>query len=191
MRRVILEEWISLDGYVSDKKGQLNFFASSVRTIYSDVRQVKFLDTVDTILFGRKTYQQFVNVWPQRETEKEPLANTMNKVKKLVFSNTITNAPWGKWPGGEIITADPIPTIKSLKLLPGKNMVLWGSVSLAQTLMKEDLIDEYQLHLCPELTSGGQKLFTEEINPTTLKIVETRLYDTGTIFLNYQRVNSL
>lgn len=68
-------------------------------------------------------------------------------------------------------------------------MVLWGSISLAQSLMKENLIDEYHVQLCPVLTGGGRSLFTEEINPQNLKLAEVRQYNTGTVFLNYQPAN--
>jgi dihydrofolate reductase len=191
MRKVILSEWISLDGYVSDKKGQLDFFAGLVRKTYAEADQLEFLGTIDTILLGRKTYEQFVQVWPDRPTGQEALADKMNKVKKIVFSNTLTDAPWGKWSSAEIVNGNAISKIKQLKLLPGKNIVVWASISLAQILMKENLIDEYSFFLCPALVSGGRKLFTEEIAPTNLKLVKTRHYDTGTVFLNYQPLNDL
>jgi dihydrofolate reductase len=66
-------------------------------------------------------------------------------------------------------------------------MVLWGSISLAQSLMKENLVDEYHIQLCPVLTGGGRSLFTGDVNPRNLKLVELRHYDTGTVFLNYVR----
>lgn len=186
MRKLILEEWISLDGYVSDKNGQLDFFAGIVRGTYAETDRVKFLHTIDSILLGRKTYEQFVQVWPQRTTDKEILADKMNGAHKIVFSNTLTDAPWGKWVNVEIASGDAVSNIKKLKSLPGKNMVLWGSITLAQTLMKYDLIDEYHLHVCPTLTSGGRSLFTIETNAINLKLLEIRHFDTGTVFLNYQ-----
>ncbi len=185
MRKIILSEWISLDGYVSDKKGQLDFFASLVRKTYAEADQVKFLETIDTILLGRKTYEQFVEIWPDRPADTEVLADRMNRGRKIVFSNTLKDAPWGKWPVAEIASGNAISYIQQLKSIPGKNIVLWASISLAQTLMKENLIDEYRLFLCPILTSGGRKLFTEEINPTTLRLLEVRHYDTGIVCLNY------
>jgi dihydrofolate reductase len=191
MRKIILSEWISLDGHVSDKKGQLDFFAPQVRKTYSEADQLKFLETIDTILLGSKSYELFVTHWPDRPTDEEGLADTMNGVRKIVFSNTLTDAPWGKWPNAEIVSGDPISKIKQLKSLPGKNMVIWASISLAQALMKENLIDEYQLFLCPILTSGGRKLFTEEINPATLKLLEIKHYDTGIVCLHYQPLSNL
>jgi dihydrofolate reductase len=186
MRKVIVSEWISLDGYVSDKKGQLDFFANVVRSTYAQTDQVQFLDTIDTILLGRKTYEQFVQLWPDRPIDQEVLANKMNGARKIVFSNTLKSAPWGKWPHAEVVSGNPISHIKQLKSLPGKDIVLWASISLAQTLMKENLVDEYRLLVCPILTAGGRKLFTEEIKPTNLKLLAVTNYDTGIVSLNYQ-----
>src|ERR1044071_1150874 len=128
MRKIIVEEWISLDGYVSDKQGKLDFFTSTVRDAYADTRQVKFLESIDCILFGRKTYELFAARWPERPIDNDPLAEKINKGKKIVFSNTLTKAPWGKWPDAEVAGDDPVSTIKQLKLLPGNNIVIWGSL---------------------------------------------------------------
>lgn len=188
MRKLILEEWISLDGYVTDKNGQLDFFTNLTpeQNKYSDADQLRFLETVDTILLGRKTYELFVDFWPDATTDKEVIADKLNGIKKIVFSNTLKKAPWGKWPDAEIISENAPGAIRKLKLQPGKNMVMWGSISVAQTLMNENLIDGYHLQLCPVLNSGGRKLFTEHMDPTKLNLIEVRQYDTGTVFLNYQ-----
>ena len=190
MRKLILEEWVSLDGYVTDKNGQLDFFTNLTpeQNKYSDSDQLKFLETIDTILLGRKTYELFVDFWPGATTDVEVIADKLNETKKIVFSNTITNAPWGQWAEAAIITGEATAEIKNLKLLPGKNMVMWGSVSLAQSLMKENLIDEYHIQLCPVLTGGGRNLFHQKMNFDRLNLLEVREYNTGTVFLNYEPI---
>jgi len=187
MRKLIVEEWVSLDGYVSDKKGQLDFFTnlSAEENKYSDADQLKFMETIDTILLGRKTYELFVDFWPNASSDKEVIADKLNETKKIIFSNTLTRAPWGKWPEAEVIDGDAATAIRKLKQLPGKNLVLWGSISLVQSLMKEDLVDEYHIQLCPVLTGGGRSFFPEQIDPDKLKLTEVRRYDTGVLFLNY------
>jgi dihydrofolate reductase len=190
MRKLILDEWLSLDGFATDKDGQLDFFTnlSPEDSRYSDIDQLKFLETVDTILLGRKTYDLFVAFWPTASADKEIIAKKLNDTKKVVVSNTITRAPWGSWPDAEVISGDVIAAIKALKATPGKNIVLWGSISLAQELMKENLIDEYHIQLCAVLTGGGRKLFPEQIRVSALKLLEVRQYATGTFFLNYQPI---
>lgn len=187
MRKVIVSEWITLDGYVSDRNGQLDFFAPLVRQTYAEADQEKFLATIDTILLGRKTYEQFSQIWPDRSPDEAVLADRMNRVKKIVFSNTLKDAPWGKWPNAEIAKGNAIANVKQLKSLPGKNIIVWASIFLAQAMMKEDLVDEYHIFLCPALTGGGRKLFTEEINPTTLKLSVVSHYDTGIVSLYYKK----
>lgn len=188
MRKLILEEWVSLDGFVTDKNGQLDFFTSLTpeQNKDSDADQLKFLETIDTILLGRKTYDLFVDFWPAATADKEAIADKLNETYKIVFSNTITKAPWGQWPEVEIVTGEAIAAIKKLKQMPGKNMVVWGSISLAQSLMKENLIDEYHIQLCPVLTGGGRNLFPQQINFGQLNLLETRQYNTGIVFLNYE-----
>jgi dihydrofolate reductase len=190
MRKLILEEWVSLDGYVTDKDGQLNFFTNltAEQNKYSDADQLKFLETIDTILLGRKTYELFVDFWPGATTDKEVIADKLNETRKIVFSNTITKAPWGKWPEAEIISGAAVAAIKDLKLQPGKDMVMWGSISLAQFLMNENLIDEYHIQLCPALTGGGRSLFPQTMNFSQLTLLDVRQYNTGTVFLNYHPV---
>jgi len=186
MRKLILEEWTSLDGYAVDKNGKLGFFPSTEANKYADNDQLKFMESIDTILLGRKTYELFADFWPDATTETEIIADKLNGTNKIVFSNTIVKAPWGKWKSAEILNGEATAAIKSLKLLPGKDIVLWGSISLAQTLMKENLIDEFHIQLCPVLTGGGRKLFPNEMNLQQLTLSEVRQYNTGVVFLNYK-----
>jgi dihydrofolate reductase len=100
MRKLILEEWISLDGYIEDKNGKLDFFTNIApeENKYSDNEQLKFLEEVDVILLGRKTYELFVDFWPNATTDKEVIADKLNSIKKIVFTNTLTHAPWANGP---------------------------------------------------------------------------------------------
>ena len=186
MRKLIVEEWVSLDGYVTDKNGQLDFFTNITpdKNTYSDADQLKFMETVDSILLGRKTYELFVEFWPGATTAEEVIADKLNETDKIVFSNTLSSTPWGKWSNARLADGELIETIQKLKLMPGKNMVLWGSISIVQQLMKENLIDEYHLQVCPVLNAGGRKLFTD-VMQADLDLLEVRHYNTGTVFLNY------
>ena len=67
-------------------------------------------------------------------------------------------------------------------------MVMWGSLSLAQSLMRKDLIDEYHIQICPTLTGGGRPLFTAGMDARDLQLTEVRHYNTGTVFLNYKLI---
>src|SRR3982750_2462982 len=134
MRKLILEEWMSLDGFVTDKDNQLDFFTQLTpeQNTYSDRDQLAFMETIDTILLGRITYQLFVDFWPTASTSQEVIADKLNQIKKMVFSNTLPEAPWGTWPAAELVSGDAAKAIRQLKSIPGKDMVMWGSISLAQ-----------------------------------------------------------
>ena len=188
MRKLILEEWMSLDGFISDRNGNLDFFTNLTpeQNTYSDQDQLRFLETVDTILLGRKTYELFVEFWPNATTEQEAIADKLNQSKKVVFSKTLSKAPWGKWPEAEVNSGKIVDEIKKMKSQPGKDIVVWGSITLAQLLMEENLIDEYHIQLCPVVNGGGRCLFPENISMNKLTLTETRHYNTGTVFLNYK-----
>ncbi len=130
----------------------------------------------------------FADFWRTATIDKEVIADKLNETNKVVFSNTITKAPWGKWTKAEVIAGEAVAAIRELKLLPGKNMVMWGSISVAQSLMRENLIDEYHIQLCPVLTGGGRNLFPQQMQFGQLKLLEIRKYNTGTVFLNYESI---
>ena len=186
MRRLILEEWLSLDGFAADKDGKLDFFPSSETDKFSDRDQLKFLDSVDTIVLGRKTYELFVDFWPTATTDKEIIADRLNTLPKVVFSNTLSEAPWGKWSPARVVRGDAVAEIKRLKAQDGKHIVLWGSIALAQALIAADLIDEYHLQICPTLVGGGRPLFPQLQGYANLKRVNVRTYDTGVVTVHYE-----
>ena len=186
MRKVILQEWISLDGFVVDRAGSLDFFPPSETDRASDQDQLAFLDTVDAILLGRRTYELFVDFWPTATTDEEIIADRLNALPKLVFSNTLHEAPWGTWEPARVVHGDAVVEIERLKAQDGKHMVLWGSLSLAQSLIAADVIDEYHLRLCPTLVGGGRPLFPSLESYARLHHVHTRSYDNGVVFLHYE-----
>src|SRR5829696_7866212 len=186
MRRLILEEWLSLDGYAVDGEGTLDFFPSSESDRFSDRDQLAFLESVDTILLGRKTYELFVDFWPAATTDREIIADRLNTLPKLVFSNTLKEAPWGTWSPARVVGGDAVTEIQRLKAQDGKHMVLWGSLSLAQDLIAADLIDEYHLQVCPTLVGGGRPLFPERQSYARLERVNVRAYDSGVVALHYE-----
>ena len=186
MRRLILQEWLSLDGYAVDGDGTLDFFPASEVDQFSDRDQLAFLESVDTILLGRRTYELFVDFWPTATTDKEIIADRLNELPKLVFSNTLTEAPWGAWPPARVVHGDAVSEIERMKAQDGKHMVLWGSLSLAQNFIAANLIDEYHVQLCPTLVGGGRPLFPSLRSYSKLRRVDVRTYDTGVVFLHYE-----
>jgi dihydrofolate reductase len=108
----------------------------------------------------------------------------LNTLPKLVFSNTLSEAPWGTWHPARIVRGDAVSEIRRLKEKDGKHMVLWGSLSLAQDLIAADLIDEYHLQICPTIVGAGRRLFPGLSGYERLKRANVRTYDTGVVFLH-------
>ena len=186
MRKVILQEWLSIDGFAADRNGNLDFVTSAELNKESDKDLVHFMDTVDTILLGAVTYKLFVDFWPAATTETEIIADKSNNTEKIVFSGSLTHAPWGKWPEATIVRADAPQQINKLKTQPGKNMVVWGSISLAQSLIRQNIFDEYHLRICPIAVGNGRSLFPVNMDTLNLTLVEFKKYASGLILLRYE-----
>jgi dihydrofolate reductase len=186
VRKVILEEWLSLDGFAADGDGRLDYFPSTEANKFSDRDQLAFLDSVDTILLGRRTYELFVEFWPSVSPEQEIIAERLNSLPKIVFSNTLRAAPWGEWPPARVVSGDAVAEIRRLKEEDGKHMVLWGSISLAQQLIVADVIDEYHIQICPTILGAGRALFPALREYAHLERKGIRTYDTGVVFVEYE-----
>jgi dihydrofolate reductase len=136
---------------------------------------------------GRKTYEEFVGYWPAATTDKEIIADKLNEIPKLVFSKTLTSAPWGKWSPATVVSKDAVSAVRELKSMPGKNIILWGSLSLAAVLMEADLIDQYRIQLCPTAVGGGRALFPKLEQYKSMKLVEQGATPSGVAYLYYNR----
>jgi dihydrofolate reductase len=188
MRKLIFQEWLSMDAFAADKNGSVTFIESTTLNKYSDLDQLRWMDTIDTILLGANTYKLFIEFWPTATTDQEVIADKLNSIPKIVFSKSLKKAPWGKFPDA-VISTDAIATVKDLKTKQGKDMVLWGSISVAQQLMKENLIDEYHLRIVPIVLGEGRRLF-ESTGPMNFELYYSRQYDSGLMLLQYRRAMS-
>lgn len=175
-----------MDGYAADSNGNVNFIESTTLNKYSDLEQLEWLDTIGIILLGANTYRLFVDFWPTATTDQEVIADKLNSIPKIVFSKSITKAPWGKWPDAKIISTDAVEAIKKLKNEKGKDIVLWGSISLSQPLMKANLIDEYHFRIVPVALGSGRPLF-ESTGLLNFELYNSKRYDSGLMLLQYRQ----
>lgn len=185
MRKLVFQEFLSLDGYAADKEHSTKFFEEP---LYTDVDTdlLKEMDRFDTILLGANTYKMFVAFWPEADPNEQVVADKLNSIPKIVFSGTLNEAPWGKWPAAEIVHTDAAGKIRQLKKEKGKDMVLWGSISLAQSLMEANVIDEYQFIMVPVILGGGTRLFKEEQQQKKLELTNSKSYSSGLVKVNYK-----
>ena len=186
MRKVILQEFVSLDGLASGPNGNVDFVPKSTQGDRSfGVRQMAFIDAIDTILLGRATYQMFAAHWPKVTSgDDKRFADMLNATPKVVFSTTLERAPWGSWDPARI-AKNPSAEVAQLRQGSGGDMVIWGSISLAQSLIAEQLIDQFQLVVCPVVLGSGTALFRDHTSSLDMRLLNTRSFDRGTVLLTY------
>lgn len=136
----------------------------------------------DALLFGRITYEKMVAYWPHQPPD-DPIAATMNRFIKYVASTTLDHV---SWQNTELIKNDVVTEVAKLKEQPGKNITVLGSGNLLQTLMRNDLIDEYALLLCPLILGSGKHLFEDGGPKGPLTLVDSKATGTGALILTYQ-----
>jgi dihydrofolate reductase len=186
MRKLILQEFVSLDGRASGPKNSVDFVPAATK---GDQRfgqeQLALMDTIDTILLGRVTYSMFADYWPKAKGDEKEFADKMGATPKVVFSRTIDRAPWGAWPECQISRSEPADEVVKLKRAPGKDIVMWGSLSVAQSLMDAGLIDEYRLIVCPVVLGDGRPLFADAL-PLSMTLLSATTLDRGGVYLRYR-----
>ena len=185
MRKLIFQEFLSLDGYAADKDHSTKFFEDPEYSENSDEDLLTEMHRFDTILLGATTYKMFVGFWPHVSNEEQIVADKLNSIPKIVFSKTLKEAPWGKWPAAKVVRDDAVSAVKDLKAQDGSDMVLWGSISLAQDLVKANLIDEYQLRIVPVLLGEGTLLFTSH-GKLDLELTKSKSYPSGLLLAHYR-----
>lgn len=181
MRKVYLGMNMTLDGYVAGPNGELDW---AFRNMSPDMGEyvTELLRTVDTILLGHTTYLQQAAAWPKQTGE---MADLLNSHAKVVFSTRLTTLEWNN---SRLASADATEEIARLKQQPGKNIAVTGGATLAQTLSRIGLIDEYDLVVHPIVLGSGKPLFTDRSQPLNLKLVSAKTFASGAIGLTYQPV---
>jgi dihydrofolate reductase len=188
MRKVIVSEFVTLDGVMEDPGGAEKFEYGGWTMPYwnEEIGKVKFdeLFASDALLLGRVTYQGFAAAWPGR-TDEAGFADKMNGLPKYVVSPTLEKVEWNN---SRLIKGNVAEEISRLKQQPGQDILIAGSGVLVRTLMQHDLIDDYRLLVYPVVLGSGKRLFQDGSN-TTLRLVETKTFRSGVVLLHYQPAN--
>ena len=185
MRKILVTEFMSMDGVIEDPGGAEKFKHGGWSIPYwtEEIAKFKFDELMATgaHLLGRVTYQGFAAAWPTRKDE-GGFADRMNALPKYVVSTTLKNAGWNN---STIIKEDIVEAIARLKQQSGQDLLVAGSATLIQTLMQNDLIDEYRLLVYPVLLGSGKRLFRDG-GKLPLKLIETKPFSSGVVLLRYQ-----
>jgi dihydrofolate reductase len=151
-----------------------------------DVEADKITDRIQAVpfdlLFGRRTYDIFADFWPKHKDEPH-WGKPYDRAKKYVVSHKPHKLPWDN---SELITGDVVAEINKLKKSDGRDLWVWGSGNLIQTLLKHNLIDRMHLWIFPVTIGSGKKLFSEVTNPVNFKLVEGKILSSGIIFATYE-----
>ena len=193
MRNLIIAEFITLDGVIQapggadeDTDGGFAHGGWTVPYWHDDIGAHFFeaMSQADALLLGRKTWQTHGEAFNPMPDD-DPFGGVMNGVHKYVVSNTLTSTDL--WRNSTIIRGDVVEEVRKLKAAPGKNILLDGSSVLAHTLIENDLVDEYTLHVYPLVLGSGKRLFPEG-QRVNLELVSSEPLPTGVVFQRYRPV---
>jgi dihydrofolate reductase len=181
MRQVILQFYVSLDGYSCDADNG-NGMWDVMRSIDDDEQEEYFVSKLrqaGTHIMGRATYQDMAKFWP---TSSHPSAAAMNDIPKVVFSRTLQSADW---PESRIASGDTAEEIAKLKAEPGGEILAHGGTQFARSLIRLGLVDQYRLWVLPAAAGQGAPLFTGLGRPLRLSLVKSTAFPSGTLELVY------
>jgi len=187
MRKIIVVEFITLDGVMQAPGGSKEDTAEGFKfggwmgPLFDEVggkeMEIQMKET-SALLLGRKTYDIFAGYWPNH-TESWP---QINKVPKYVLSKTLKKPTWENT---EVI--NDIDELKELKKSDGPDLQVYGSANLVQSLMRNDLVDEFWLKIFPITLGTGKRLFEKGTIPAAFKLFKSKVTPSGIIIAYYKR----
>jgi dihydrofolate reductase len=191
--RIVVSEFLTLDGVMQapggkeeDTEGDFQHGGWQLDNDYrDDVAGRAIMESFEQaggMLLGRRTYDIFAAYWPT--SDEEPIAGVMNNMKKYVASTTL-KAPL-EWENSELLEGDTIEAVRELKGQPGKDLLVIGSGDFAQTLIDNDLVDEYRLMIYPIVVGGGKRLFRNENPLAKLTLTDSKTSTRGVVILTYR-----
>jgi len=190
MRKLIVHQFISLDGVIQapggvdeDTDGGFAHGGWTIPFWHDDIgmRFSQAMETADTLLLGRKTWKTHGDTFEPMPPEENPFGN----VKKYVVSTTLRSS--AAWSNSTIISSNVVEEVRKLKSQPGKNILSDGSSVLMHTLIENDLVDEFVLHVYPLVLGGGKKLFPDG-KYVKLKLIESAPLPTGVLYQHYELI---
>jgi dihydrofolate reductase len=177
MRRIVVSEFVSLDGVVEDPSWTFQFGSEEQQRFKYDE-----LSAADALLLGRVTYEGFSAAWPHMTEQAGEYADMMNGYPKYVVSTTLEEPL--EWNNSTLIEGNVAEEVSRLKELPGRDILVFGSGKLVNAHMEHDLIDEYRLMIFPIIVGKGKRLFEGGIEETVLELVDSDTFDTGVVVLS-------
>jgi dihydrofolate reductase len=184
MAKVIVSQFVTLDGVVEDPGGSEDFDRGGWafqfdRGPEGDKFKLDEVRDADALLLGRRTYEGFAEAWPSREGE---FADKFNNMAKYVVSTTLEDPDWNN---STVIKGDVADEVAKLKDGAGGDILVNGSVQLVQALVEHGLVDEYRLMVFPVVLGSGKRLFGDTSEAVGLKLVDSKPAG-ETVILTYE-----
>ena len=175
---------VSLDGFIAGPNGELDWHV--VDEEFNKYAE-EMLNSAETILFGRITYEMMAAYWPQPEAIKNDpiIAGKMNSLDKIVFSKTLNEVGWNN---ATVVKNNLAVEVSKLKAQTGKDILILGSGSIIAQLTEMDLIDEFRFIVNPVILGGGKSQFNENLTRKQLKLTDIRSLASGIVILYYQSI---
>jgi dihydrofolate reductase len=180
MRKLVVSEWMTLDGVFDGDTMDRWFipFHSKERAAYI----TEVTESCDAMLYGRTTYDMLAPYWSAEKNDKNGPAAKLNSVRKYVVSSTLKKAAWNN---STIIKDDVVEEVTKLKQQHGGEILVTGSATLVQSLMEADLIDEYRFLVQPIIVGSGKRFFNNGAT-APLQLLEAKPFSLGVVLLRYQ-----
>lgn len=186
MRKLIVFNHISLDGYFVDASGSMAWAKMDNNDTEYNAFVAENASGDGTLLFGRVTYDLMIKYWPTPMAKQHDpaVAEGMNNMPKIVFSRTMEKASWNNT---TVVKGDLVAEVRKMKETPGNGMVILGSGSIVSQLAPAGLIDEYQVVVNPVILGKGRTMFEDLKETLKLNLTKTRSFKSGKVFACYER----
>lgn len=184
MRKLIMWNIMTLDGYFEGNKNWDLSFHELVWGKELEKLSLEQLHSADYLVFGRVTYEGMAAYWPNAEGENVEIAKLMNKIPKLVFSKTLKSVDWNN---STLIKENASDEISKMKAQGNGDMYVFGSASLSETFINNNLFDEYRIGIAPVILGSGRPLFRQGITSKNLSLVSTQQLSNGGVVLKYSK----
>jgi dihydrofolate reductase len=192
MRKLIVTEWMSLDGVVQapgaadeDTSGEFAHGGWHLR-YFEETSQawvVENLVGADGYLLGRRTYETLASYWPHASEEERILAEPLNTRPKYVVSATLSEPL--AWKNSTLLQGDAAAAVRGLKAEGSGDLLVMGSTQLVPTLVEHGLVDEVRLMIDPVVLGGGKRIFRDDGVLRVLELVASEVTSTGAILATY------
>lgn len=187
MRKLKLQVQISIDGFVAGSNAEMDWMVWDWDDQLKEFTAVLTAE-VGTILLGRNMADGFINHWTNVSNQKDDpefeFAKKMVDTPKIVFSTTLNKSNWEN----TIVANDPEKEIKKIKNKSGGDIIVYGGAAFVSSLIKSDLIDEYNLFTNPAILGTGRAIFNEVEKPRILKLIKSNSYTCGIVVNTYSKI---